>query len=114
MNKAAEKQGFQFTVRKSKLTDQATVWRLSCTRHRIFEDKACKRKYVNNKAQFASGTKVTTVKENRLVEQRGPTGIKSNQTSFILIALAQRYFVCTKTNTVYISDQIGDDSSLMY
>jgi hypothetical protein len=35
LNKSAEKQGFQFTVHKSKHTEQATVWTLSCTRHRI-------------------------------------------------------------------------------
>jgi hypothetical protein len=41
----------------------------------MFEDKACKRKYVDNETQYASGVKVTTVKYNRGVEQRGPTGI---------------------------------------
>jgi hypothetical protein len=45
LNKAAKKQGFQFTVHKSKYMAQATVWALSCTCHRMFEDKACKRKY---------------------------------------------------------------------
>jgi hypothetical protein len=75
LNKAVEKQGFQFTVRKSKHTAQATVCILSCTRHRMFEDKACKQKCVNNEAQFESGMKVTTVKENCRVDQLGPTGI---------------------------------------
>jgi hypothetical protein len=80
LNKAAEKQGFQFTVCKSKHMDQATVWTLSCRRHIIFEDKACKRKYVNNnEKQFASGMKVTTLKENCRVEQRGLTGINQPQ-----------------------------------
>jgi uncharacterized protein YlbG (UPF0298 family) len=40
------------------------MWTLSSTR-----------KYVNNEAQFASWMKITTVKENRHVEQRGPTSI---------------------------------------
>jgi hypothetical protein len=75
LHKAAKKQGFQFTVRKSKHTAQATVWTLYFTRHIMFEDKACKRKYVNNEAQCASGMKATTAKENCCVEQRGPTGI---------------------------------------
>jgi hypothetical protein len=75
LNKAAKKQGFQFTVCKSKHTAQATVWKTSCTCHRMVEDKACKRKYVKNEAQYTAGTKVTTMKENHLVEQRGPTGI---------------------------------------
>jgi hypothetical protein len=46
LKNAAEKQGFQFTVRKSKHTAQATVWTLSCTHHIMFEDKACKHKYM--------------------------------------------------------------------
>jgi hypothetical protein len=75
LNKAAKKQGFQFTFHKSKHMAQATVWIMSCTRNKIFEDRACKCKYVNNEAQYAAGMKVTTVKENCRVEQRGPTGI---------------------------------------
>jgi hypothetical protein len=75
LNKAAEMHGFQFTVHISKHTAQATVWTLSCTHHIMFEDKACKHKYVDNEAQYASGVKVTTVKYNRGVEHRGPTGI---------------------------------------
>jgi hypothetical protein len=39
LNKVAEKQGFQFTVRNTKHTDQATAWTLSCTRHRMAEKK---------------------------------------------------------------------------
>jgi hypothetical protein len=39
------------------------------------ENKACKRKYEYPDAQFAAGMKVTTVKENRRAEQRGPAGI---------------------------------------
>jgi uncharacterized protein YlbG (UPF0298 family) len=45
----------------------------------MFEDKACKQKYVKNEGQFASGMKVTTVKEDLRVEQRGPTGINQPQ-----------------------------------
>jgi hypothetical protein len=41
----------------------------------MFEDKACTRDYEDRDAQFAAGMKVTTVKENRRVEQRGPTRI---------------------------------------
>jgi predicted DNA-binding WGR domain protein len=40
------------------------------------EHKVCKRVYDYPDAQFASGMKVTTVKENRRAEQRGPTGIQ--------------------------------------
>jgi uncharacterized protein YlbG (UPF0298 family) len=75
LNKVAEKQGFQVTVRNTKHTAQATDWTLSCTRHRMAEHKVCKRVYDYPDAQFASGMKVTTVKENRRAEQRGPTGI---------------------------------------
>jgi hypothetical protein len=39
------------------------------------EQKVCKRVYYSPDAQFASGMKVTTVKENRWAEQRGSTGI---------------------------------------
>jgi uncharacterized protein YlbG (UPF0298 family) len=39
------------------------------------EHKVCKRVYDYPDAQFASGMKVTTVKENRRAEQHGPTGI---------------------------------------
>jgi hypothetical protein len=39
----------------------------------MFEDNACKHEYENGDAQFAAGMKVTTVKKNHLVEQRGPT-----------------------------------------
>jgi hypothetical protein len=75
LNKVAEKQGFQFTVRNTKHTSQATAWTLFCTRHRMAEQKVCKRVYDYPDAQFASGVKVTTVKENRRAEQCGPTGI---------------------------------------
>jgi hypothetical protein len=75
LNKVAEKQGFQFTVRNTKHTAQATTWTLSCTRHRMAEHKVCKRVYDYPDAHFASGVKVTTVKENRRAEQCGPTGI---------------------------------------
>jgi hypothetical protein len=75
LNNAAEKQGFQLTVSKSKHAAQATVWKLSCTHHIMFEEKSCKCNYVNNEAQYDSGMKVTTVKENCRVEQHGPTGI---------------------------------------
>jgi hypothetical protein len=40
------------------------------------EHKVCKCVYDYPDAQFASGMKVTTVKENRRAEQRGPTGIQ--------------------------------------
>jgi hypothetical protein len=75
LNKVAEKQGFQFTVRNTKHTSQTTSWTLSCTRHRMAEDKICKRVYDYPDAQFVSGMKVKTVKENRPAGQRGPTGI---------------------------------------
>jgi hypothetical protein len=39
------------------------------------EHKVCKHVYDYPDAQFASGMKVTTFKENRRAEQRGPTGI---------------------------------------
>jgi hypothetical protein len=35
LNKVAEKQGFQFTVRNTKHTAQSTAWTLSCKRHRM-------------------------------------------------------------------------------
>jgi hypothetical protein len=76
LNKSAEKQGFQFTDRKTANSAQATVWTISCTRNRMFEDKDCQPEYENGDAQFAAGMKVVTVKENHWVEQRGPTGIK--------------------------------------
>jgi hypothetical protein len=76
LKKVAEKQGFQFTVRNTKYTAHATALTLSCTRHRMAEHKVCKRVYDYLDAQFASGMKVTTVKENRRAEQRGPTGIR--------------------------------------
>jgi hypothetical protein len=75
LNKVAEKQGFQFTFHNTKHTAQATAWTLSCTRHQMAEHKVCKRVYDYPDAQFSSGMKVTTVKENRRAEQRGPTGI---------------------------------------
>jgi hypothetical protein len=75
LNKVAEKQAFQFTVRNTKHTAQATAWTLSCTRHRMAEHKVCKRVYDYLDTQFASGMKVPTVEENRRAEQRGPTGI---------------------------------------
>jgi hypothetical protein len=75
LNKVDEKQCFQFTVRNTKHTAQATAWTLSCTRHRMAEPKVCKRVFDYPDAQFASGMKVTSVKENRRAEQRGPTGI---------------------------------------
>jgi hypothetical protein len=75
LNKSDEKQRFQFTVRNIANLAQATVWTLSCTRNRMFEDKACKHEYENGDAQFAAGIKVTTVKVNHMVEQRGPKGI---------------------------------------
>jgi hypothetical protein len=75
LNKVAEKQGFQFTVRNTKYTAQSTAWTLSCTRHQMAEHKVCKCVYDYPDAQFASGMKVTTVIENRRAEQRGPTGI---------------------------------------
>jgi uncharacterized protein YlbG (UPF0298 family) len=40
----------------------------------MVKNKACKNIYVNPDAQFAAGMKVTTVKENRWVEQLAPTG----------------------------------------
>jgi hypothetical protein len=43
------------------------------------EYKACKRIYEYPDAQFATGMKVTTVKENRRAEQCGPTGIREPQ-----------------------------------
>jgi hypothetical protein len=76
LNKVAEKQGFQFTVRNTKHTAQATAWTLSCTLHQMAEHKVCKRVYDYPDAQFASGMKVTTVKEKQRAEQRGPTGIR--------------------------------------
>jgi uncharacterized protein YlbG (UPF0298 family) len=75
LNKVAEKQGFQFTVRNTKHTAQATAWTLSGTRHRMAEHEVCKRVYDYRDTQFASGMKVTTVQENRRAEQRRPTGI---------------------------------------
>jgi hypothetical protein len=75
LNKSAEKQGFQFIVCNTANLAQSMVWTLCCTLNRMFEDKACKRNYENGDAQFAAGMKVTTVKENPRVEQRGPTGI---------------------------------------
>jgi hypothetical protein len=75
LNKVAEKQGFQFTVRNTKYKSQAMVWTLSCAHHRMAEHIVCKCVYDYPDAQFASGMKVTTVKENRWAEQRGPTGI---------------------------------------
>jgi hypothetical protein len=75
LNKVAEKHGFQFTVCNTKHTAQATSWTLSGTRHKMAENKACKRNYVNHYAQFAAGIKVKTVKENHWVDQRGPIGI---------------------------------------
>jgi hypothetical protein len=71
LNKSAEKQGFQFTVRSTSNSAQAMVCTLFCTRNRIFEDKACKREYYDGGAHFAAGIKVTMVKENSRVEQRG-------------------------------------------
>jgi hypothetical protein len=62
LNKVAKKEGFQFTVRNTKHTAQATAWTLSCTHHRMAEHKVCKRVYDCPDAQFASGMKVTTVK----------------------------------------------------
>jgi hypothetical protein len=47
LNKSDEHQGFQFTVRNTASSAQATVRTLSCTRNRMFEDKACKREYEN-------------------------------------------------------------------
>jgi hypothetical protein len=41
----------------------------------MFEDKAFKRNYLNDDAQFSVGMKVTTVKENSRVEQHEPTRI---------------------------------------
>jgi hypothetical protein len=84
-NKVAGKQGFQLTIHNTKHTAQATAWALSCTRHRMVEHKACKCIYEYPDAQFAAGMKVTTVKENRQAEQRGPTGIRQprkTETSF--------------------------------
>jgi hypothetical protein len=75
LNKVAEKQGFQFTIPNTKHTAQATLWTLSCTRHRMAEHKSCKRIYEYPYAQFAARMKVMTVKENRRAEQHGPTGI---------------------------------------
>jgi predicted adenine nucleotide alpha hydrolase (AANH) superfamily ATPase len=45
----------------------------------MFEDKACKHAYEHGGAQFAAGMKVTTVKDNRQVEQRGPTQINQKE-----------------------------------
>jgi hypothetical protein len=75
LNKVAEKQGFQFTVRNTKHRARATEWTLSCTRHRMAEHKVCKHVYDYPDAQFVTGMKVTTVKENRRAEKRGPTDI---------------------------------------
>jgi uncharacterized protein YlbG (UPF0298 family) len=75
LNKSAKKRGFLFTVRNTANSAQAMVWTLSCTHNIMFEDKACKREYEDGYAQFAAGMKVTMVKENLRVEQRGPTGI---------------------------------------
>jgi hypothetical protein len=75
LNKSAEKQGFQVTVRNTANSAQATAWTISCTRNRIFDDKACKREYEDGGAQFAAGMEVTMVKENRRVEQCEPTGV---------------------------------------
>jgi hypothetical protein len=75
LNKVAENQCFQFTVLNTKHTAQATAWTLSCTCHRMAEHKVCKRVYDYPDTQFASGMKVTTVKEYRWADQRGPTGI---------------------------------------
>jgi hypothetical protein len=41
----------------------------------MFEDEACKREYEDGGAQVAGGMKVTTVKDNRRVDQRGRTEI---------------------------------------
>jgi hypothetical protein len=75
LNKVSEKQGFQFTVRNTKHKARATAWRISCARHRMAEHKVSKRVYDYPDAQFASGMKATTVKENRRAEQHGPAGI---------------------------------------
>jgi hypothetical protein len=77
LNKSAEKQGFQFTIiHNAANLAQAMVWTLSCTRYRMFEDKACKCNYENGYAQFAERMKVIMVKDNRrVVEKHGPTGI---------------------------------------
>jgi hypothetical protein len=75
LNKFAEKQGFQFTVRNTKHTAQSTAWALSCIRHRMADHKCFKHVYDYPDVQFASRMKVMTVKENRRAEQRGPTGI---------------------------------------
>jgi hypothetical protein len=39
----------------------------------MFEDKACKCSYEDGNAQFDAVMKVTTVKENRRINQCGPT-----------------------------------------
>jgi hypothetical protein len=38
LNKAAEKEGFQFTVHNTKHAARATAWKVSCKHHRMFED----------------------------------------------------------------------------
>jgi hypothetical protein len=75
LNKSDEKQGFQFTVRNAANLVQTMVCTLSYSHNIMVEDKACKREYEDGDAQFAAGMKVTTVKENHRIEQRGPTGI---------------------------------------
>jgi hypothetical protein len=75
LNKVNEKQCFHFTIRNTTHTPQATSWTFSCARHIMAEHKACKCIYDYPDDQFAALIKVTTVKENRRVEQRGPAGI---------------------------------------
>jgi hypothetical protein len=75
LNKSTEKQGFQLIVPNTANSVHVMIWTLSRTSNRIFEDKACKREYEDGGAQFAAGMKVVMVKDNRPVEQHGPTGI---------------------------------------
>jgi hypothetical protein len=79
LKKVTEKQGFQFTIRNTQHTAQATSWKLPCTCHRMVEHKVCKRIYEYPDAHFAAGMKVTTVKENSRAEQCGPKGINQPQ-----------------------------------
>jgi hypothetical protein len=101
LNKVAEMQGFQFTVHNTKHTAQATAfWTRSCTRHGMAEHNFCKRVYDYPDAQFASGMKVTTVKENRRAEQRGPTGIHQPVKRRCHYPQGKKTFVHSKSTSV--------------
>jgi hypothetical protein len=91
LNKVDEKQCFQFTFHNTKKTAQATAWTLSCTRHLMAEQKVCKCVYDYPDAQFASGMKVMTAKENRRAEQRGPTGIHQPRKTETSLPTREKY-----------------------